>query len=361
MRLDIPFVRPHHLSFGTISAANYLIVRLRTDDGLEGLGEAVTLGGPTWNEESVDLAEVVAERYLAPELIGLDPFGIEQVHAVMDRRVKGNRFAKAAVEMACYDLVGKALGRPLYDLLGGPYRDRIPLSWSLAIGDVAAEVAEAERLIERGHGIFKIKVGELAPSEDVARVQQLAAALGGRARLRVDANQGWDEAASLSAIPALEAAGIELLEQPVPRWNVAALARLAARFDLPIMADESVCTPHDALDLIRLAAADVFALKLAKAGGIKPSKAVAAIAAAAGLPCYVGCMIETGIGTAAYAHFAASTPAVTLGCELFGPLLLVEDIVAEPIRYEAGQIVVPDGPGLGVRLDEAQVRQFPCR
>jgi muconate cycloisomerase len=124
------------------------------------------------------------------------------------------------------------------------------------------------------------------------------------------------------------------------------------------MADESVCTPHDALDLVRHAGADVFALKLAKAGGILPSKTVAGIATAAGIPCYVGCMTETGIGSAAYAHFSASTPAVTLGCELFGPLMIVEDIVREPIRYEDGHILVPTGPGLGVELDEAQVRKF---
>ena len=176
----------------------------------------------------------------------------------------------------------------------------------------------------------------------------------------MDANQGWDELTALATIPKLEPYGIELMEQPVPRWNVDALARIARRVDVPIMADEAVCTPHDAITLVRREAADVFALKLTKAGGLLPSKAVAAIADAAGLPCYLGCMIETGIGTAAYAHFGASTPAVTLGCELFGPLLLVEDVVKEPIRYERGEIVVPRGPGLGVELDEAQVRRFQC-
>src|SRR5215216_1352027 len=140
--LDVPFVRTHHLSFGAIAEANYCLVRLRTDEGLEGLGEAVTLGGPSWGEESVESIQTTIERYLGPELIGQDPFQIETVHHRMARRVKGNLFAKSALEMACFDLVGKALDTPIFTLLGGLYRDRIPLSWSLAIGDAAAEVAE---------------------------------------------------------------------------------------------------------------------------------------------------------------------------------------------------------------------------
>jgi muconate cycloisomerase len=355
--LDIPRIRPHHLSFGSYAEASYCLVRVRTDEGLVGLGEVAKSGGPGWNEESVETAQVVIERYLGPGLIGLDPFRLETIHSRMGR-FRGNLFAKAALEMACWDLVGKALGQPLYNLIGGLAQERIPLSWSLASGEPGAEIEEAERLIERGHRIFKVKVGEHEPSADVTRVRQLAEALGGRARLRVDANQGWDELSTLAAVPVFEACAIELLEQPVPRWNLEAMARIAQRADLPIMADESVGTPHDALDLVRRAAADVFALKLAKAGGILPSKVVAGIAVAAGLPCYVGCMTETGIGTAAYAHFTASTPAVTLGCELFGPLMIVEDIVCEPIRYERGEILVPHGPGLGVELDEAQVKRF---
>lgn len=356
--LDIPLIRPHHLSFGTKTEINALIVRLRTDDGLEGLGEAVASAGPAWGEESIETIQLVIERYLAPELIGLDPFQIELVNRRMARRARGNLFAKAAVEMACYDALGKALNQPVYNLLGGLYRDRIPLSWSLASGDAGYEIGEAEKLIARGHFMFKIKVGEHEPAVDVPRVKRIAEALGARARLRVDANQGWDEMAAMASIPALEDFGIELLEQPVPRWNVAAMARLARRFDIPIMADEAVCTPHDAVGLVTAEAADVFSLKLTKSGGFAAAKAVAAIAEAAGLPCYIGCMTETGVGTAAYSHFGASTPNVTLGCELFGPLLIAEDVVKTPICYAEGHVCVTAGPGFGVALDEAQVRKF---
>src|SRR5688572_6063633 len=127
--LDIPLIRPHHLSFGTKTEINALIVRMRTDDGLEGLGEAVASAGPSWNEESIETIQVVIDRYLAPELMGQDPFQIEVVNQRMARRARGNMFAKAAVEMACFDLMGKALDQPVYNLLGGLVRDRIPLSW----------------------------------------------------------------------------------------------------------------------------------------------------------------------------------------------------------------------------------------
>ncbi len=158
-----------------------------------------------------------------------------------------------------------------------------------------------------------------------------------------------------------EAMGIDLLEQPVPRWNRAAMARITAASRLPIMADESVGTIQECLDAARLHIAHVWSLKLTKAGGLLRAKQAAAIAEAAGVPCYVGNMIETGIGTAAYAHFAASTPVVTEGCELFGPLLLADDLTREGIRYQDGHVLVPEGPGLGVTLDEAKLERYARR
>ena len=203
-----------------------------------------------------------------------------------------------------------------------------------------------------------MKIGAAEPAADVARLERIAAALRGRAVLRVDVNQGWDEPTTLRWLPALEACEIDLLEQPVARWNLDGMARIAAATRLPVMADESLCTPQDAVTLVKRAAADAFALKLTKAGGFSASKKVAAVAEGAGLPCYMGCMIETALGTAAYAHFVAATPNVTLGCELFGPLLLAGDVGRPPIRYADGQVWVPRGPGLGVELDEEQLARY---
>ncbi len=174
----------------------------------------------------------------------------------------------------------------------------------------------------------------------------------------MDTNQRWDEISTLRAMDEMRELDIELLEQPLPRWNLDGMARLRARLNVPIMADESVCTVADAVTLVRHEAADAFALKLTKAGGMRRTQQVVGIAVGAGIPCYVGCMRETGVGTAAYAHFAAATPAVTLGCELFGPLMLVDDIVTEPIRYDRGHILAPRGPGLGVELDKDKLRHY---
>jgi L-alanine-DL-glutamate epimerase-like enolase superfamily enzyme len=209
--------------------------------------------------------------------------------------------------------------------------------------------------------LFKVKVGVRPAGEDVGRLERIAAALPPPIRVRADANQGWDEPTTLRLLARLEEAGIDLLEQPVPRWNLAAMARITAASRLPIMADESVCTIHDCLEAARRQIAHVWSLKLTKAGGLLRAKQAAAIAEAAGIPCYVGNMIETGIGTAAYAHFCASTPVVTEGCELFGPLLLADDLTREGIRYQDGHVLVPDGPGLGVTLDPSKLERYARR
>jgi muconate cycloisomerase len=359
--LDIPTRRPHAMSFGTIDAVNVLLVRLYTDTGLEGLGEAVTLGGPTWSDETVETAQLIIERYLMPRLVGASPLAISAVLEDMARRVKGHFFAKAAIECALFDLLGKAHDLPVYALLGGQCRERIPLSWSLASGDIEAEIAEARQWMTQGQRIFKLKTGVGAPEYDVERVAALRAALGETADLRIDANQGWDVSTAIRTLRQMEPYDLTFAEQPVPRWNVQGLADIRRAAAMPIMADESVCTPQEALQVATRHAAQIFSLKLTKSGGFLASKTIAGIAEAAGIACYVGCMIETSVGTAAYLHFTVSTPQVTYGCELFGPLLLQDDIVVNPVRYTAGHIEAPQGPGLGVSLDEAKVERYRRR
>jgi muconate cycloisomerase len=355
--IDIPLHTRAKFAFGDSVVQNFAILQVQTDEGIEGLGEAACPGGPTWNEESVESIKSVIERYLAPVLLGQDPFSVELILERMDVAAKRNYFAKAAVEMALFDIMGKTLDQPVFNLLGGLYQERIALSWTLASGDAKAEIDEANPLWERGHRIFKFKTGVEHVSKDIARIEEWRTAFPD-AQIRVDANQGWDEISTLRAMDGLRDLDIELLEQPVPRWNLNGMARLRRRLTVPLMADESVCTPADAVTLVHHEAADVFALKLAKAGGFRATQRVTGVAIGAGIPCYVGCMRETGIGTAAYAHFAAATRAVSLGCELFGPLMLVDDIVTEPIQYESGHIVVPRGPGLGVSLDEDKMRRY---
>lgn len=350
--VDIPTRRVHHLSFGAITAQNYVIVRVRSDDGVEGIGEASTIGGPAWAEESTETIKIIIDTYLAPHLLGREVGDLQAMSALMDRLVRGNRFAKAAVEMALLDLAARQLQVPAHRLLGGKVHDSIELAWTLASGDTDADIAEGEaKLDAKLHHVFKLKIGSGEPSADVAHASRIARHFSGRARVQVDINQAWDELTATRCIAALEAAGVALIEQPVARHNIAAMSRLAARFDVPIMADEALGTPADALMLVQHAAADVFALKLTKAGGPLATMKTAAIAEAAGLPCYGGCMLETSIGTAAYLHTFAAIGSIRAGCELFGPLLLEDDLVTRPLLYHDGAIHLHEGHGFGVEID----------
>jgi muconate cycloisomerase len=358
---DIPVRRAHHMSFTTLTAVNFVFVRIETRDGLVGWGEAACLGGPTWSEESAESIAVTLERYVAPWLIGRDAAQLEALRLEMARRVQGNPFARAAVEMALWDLNGRALGVPVHRLLGGRVRDRVPLSWSLAVGDADAELAEARDLVARGHRIFKIKTAARPVAADVARVRAIREAVGPAVKLRVDANQGWDRPSALRAIRAMEPFDLDFVEQPVSRWDLDGLAEIARSVSVPVMADESCGSPQDALAIARRGGVSILGLKLTKSAGLAPTMAIARIAEAAGLGCYVGCMIETSLGTAAYLQAALAALPVTWGCELFGPLLLTGDVVREPVRYADGCILALDGPGLGVEVDETALEEWTRR
>ncbi|HEV8456864.1 MAG TPA: enolase C-terminal domain-like protein, partial [Methylomirabilota bacterium] len=314
-----------------------------------------------WSEESSESVAATIERYIAPWLVGREASEIEPLARELARRVQGNPFARAAVEMGLWDLNGKALGVPVHRLLGGRVRDRVPLSWSLAVADHDAEVEEARAKVARGHRIFKIKTAALPLAEDIARVKLLREALGPDISLRVDANQGWDRSTALKAIRALEAWNLDFVEQPVPRWDLEGMAEIAKRVSVPIMADESCFSPHDALAIARLGGVSILGLKVTKSAGISNTLAIARIAEAAGMTCYVGCMIETSLGTAAYLQVALAAAPVTWGCELFGPLLLKGDVVRDPVRYADGYILGLDKPGLGVEVDEAAIKEWARR
>ncbi len=358
---DIPVSRPHHMSFTTLTAVNFVFVRIETRDGLVGWGEAACLGGPTWSEESAESIVATLERYVAPWLVGRDATQIEALRLEMARRVQGNPFARAAVDMALWDLNGRALGVPVHRLLGGRVRDRVALSWSLAVAGGDAEVAEARDKVAGGHRIFKIKTAAHPVAEDVARVRAIREAVGPDVRLRVDANQGWDRPTALRAIRAMEPYDLDFVEQPVPRWDLDGLAEIARSVTVPIMADESCGSPQEAMAIARRGGVSILALKLTKSAGLGSTMAIARIAEAAGLGCYVGCMIETSLGTAAYLHVALAASPVTWGCELFGPLLLRGDVVREPVRYADGCILALDGPGLGVEVDETALEEWTRR
>jgi muconate cycloisomerase len=234
--VDVPTVRRHKLSSLSVTAQCYVIVELRLANGVEGVGEAATLGGPRWSEESVESIKATIDAYLAPALIGASAERFEAARIRMDEAAKRNNAAKAAIESALFDAVGKTLGVPAVQLLGGAVRESMPVLWTLASGDPAQEIEEAEKkLAARLHDTFKVKIGAQSPEADVVRLRSLAGALAGRGSLIVDANQAWDETTALRYLPALAEFGVGLMEQPLPAWNLAGMARLRARSTVPLM------------------------------------------------------------------------------------------------------------------------------
>jgi muconate cycloisomerase len=357
--VDVPTVRKHKLSSLSVTAQSYVIVELRLGNGVIGVGEAATLGGPRWSEESVESIKATIDAYLAPALIGSAADRFEATRVRMDEAAKRNNAAKGAIDSALFDAVGKTLGVPAVHLLGGVMRESVPVLWTLASGDPAQEIDEAEKKIAAGlHNTFKVKIGAQTPEADTARMRRLASALEGRASLIVDANQAWDETTALRCLPVLAEIGVTLIEQPLPAWNILGMARLRTRSTVPLMADECVFSAHDMLDVARTGAADVVSLKLVKHGGLLAMREVASVAQAAGIGLYGGCLLESSIGAAAHLHVFAGLRDLAWGCEHFGPQILTGDLVTEPLRFADFHIHLPTGPGLGVTLDPEQLRRY---
>ncbi|MFL6251853.1 MAG: muconate cycloisomerase family protein [Actinomycetes bacterium] len=357
--VDLPLHRPHQFRDSTMDVQAVLLVRVATGDGVVGVGEGVVPGGPWWGGESVETMQVVVDRYLAPLAVGADLGRLPALRGRMDRLVAANPFAKCALETAMWDAWARTLGLPLSALLGGRCRDSLPVTWAIGAADPDVVVDEAMARIESGgHASIKLKMGALEPAADVARVEKIASSLAQVASVRVDLNGAWDELTATRLLPRLQQAGIDLVEQPTPGWDLDALARLSGLLRIPVMADESLRSDHDALTLATRRAADVFSLKIGKSGGYLATQRIAAVAQAAGIPCHGGTGIESSLGTLAGAHLLATLPAVTYGSELFGPLLMTDGLLAEPLDYRDGALHLPDGPGLGIDLDEDRVARY---
>jgi muconate cycloisomerase len=358
--LDLPTIRPHRLAVATMQGQTIMLVRIWCSDGVIGVGEGTTIAGLAYSDESPETMKVAIDRYLAPILVGQDATAIAPLLARVRAHVRGNRFAKCAIETALLDAHGQRTGLAVSELLGGRRRDRFRVAWTLASGDTATDIAEAEHMLElRRHDLFKVKIGTRSVEEDVAHVAAIKRAVGSRASVRVDVNMAWSETQAARGIPALADAGCDLVEQPVA--SAAALARLVRRWPIALMADESLQGPTSAFELAKLAAADVFSIKIEQSGGLFEAVRVAAIADAAGIELYGGTMLEGAVGTAASAHVFATFAALPWGTELFGPLLMTEELLATPLVYRDCHLTVPSGPGLGIQLDLDRVKALTRR
>ncbi|WP_205042027.1 muconate cycloisomerase family protein [Rhodoligotrophos defluvii] len=361
--VDVPLRRTHFHASGTHAGQSYVVVELRTRGGAVGIGEGVTPGGRAfWGGESVETIKATIDSYLAPALIGCSVFAHETALKLMDRAAARNNFAKAAIDMALHDVACRLLGVPLSALYGGKVRDSIPVLWPLATGDFEQGAEEAIRLLsERRHRIFKMKLGQGDPAADVRGASKAIQAIHRQfpdACVTLDFNQAWDEQTAARWLPELEQAGAALIEQPVAAWNVEAMVRLAARLDIPVMADEALWDYHDAYEFFRRGASDVYCVKAAKGGGLRRAYKAAAIAEAAGIPLCGGMALESSLGTAASLQLFAALPDLAWGCEMIGPRLIAEDLSTEPVQYRDYEVIIPDGPGIGLVLDRDKLRRF---
>ncbi len=357
MLVDLPTIRPHQLSMATMHGQTLMLVRVRCSDGTVGIGEGTTIGGLAYGAESPEGMKLAIDTYFAPLMLGADASRVAALMARLGKAVRDNRFAKCAVETALFDALGHRVGLPVSELLGGRLRDRLPVAWTLASGDTARDIDEAQRMLaSRRHRIFKLKIGRKPVREDVAHVAAIRQALGDEASVRVDVNMAWTELEAHYGLAGLVDAGCELVEQPV--GSADALARLTGKYPIAVMADESLTGPASAFALASARGADVFAIKTEQSGGLLAAQQVAAIANAAHIGLYGGTMLEGAVGSIASAHVFSTFRELRWGTELFGPLLLTEEILTRPLAYQDFELQIPGGPGLGIALDEDRVRHF---
>jgi muconate cycloisomerase len=352
----VPRAKPM-VSAGTaapLAASEFGIVRVRDEDGREGIGEISMNLGRTGAIQCDDVTRIVA-----PALVGLDARDVQGAVVAMDRALDGSEPAKAGVEMALLDLVGKELGVPVYRLLGGRVRESVRVRWGLGFGPPDAGVEELRRWVERGFRAIKLKVGRPRTGLDEEMVRAVRDAFGDAITIMVDANAGY--ATPLQAVhelARLEDFELQLVEQPLARTQLEGLAFVRGRLRTPLLADESMRHFRDAYAVARAGAADVLAVYVCEAGGLLAAAKAFAVGEAAGLPCTLGSQCELGIGTAAMAHLAVCMPNLAYESDVTGHLRYPQDVIAERLDYADGAIRPPDGPGLGVTLDEDALARF---
>jgi muconate cycloisomerase len=377
IQVAIPTRRVHKwqgLKEGTIGG--YLLVKLTGDDGNVGWGEAPALKDwagdyGRYFGESVGTTKYVVENYLSSVALGWEAENIAGLHQRMDNAIRGYPYAKACVEMAAYDLAGRSLGAPVYQLLGGKVRDKIPVTHSIGLLPIDDAVAECRQVVREGIRTIKIKVG-VEPRRDIELVHRVREAVGEEIDLCVDANQGYSSPGeALQTIKAMEPCRLKYAEQPVE--GLLRIAEVAKGLDTPVMADESAWTPQDVLEIFERRAADIISIYTTKPGGLHPGMEVAAVARAAGFPCNLNGSVETGVGNLANLHLAAAAPAVTLSCVVpvsvpieeqqgqVAGIYYTDDLICDPMIFEDGAILLPDGPGMGIEVDEEKILKYQVK
>ncbi len=354
--ISLPMIKPVKMSFEEVRNAENVLARIETSDGIIGWGEAAS--APTMTGETPG-SMVAAIRYLADKLEGLPA---DDIGAAMHRAgqyLYGNNSAKAAIEMALWDALGQAKGKPVYELLGGAKRLRVPALRLIGTGSTEGDIAETQKRLADGYVAIKIKVGVASPEADAERARAICATVkDDKVLICTDANQAWTPDEAIRFVRGIADTRIEFFEQPVAGHDVAGMARVAAASRVKIGVDEGLHSMDDLQQHHDMKAAQGCSLKTIKLGGMRPVYNAALLCEKLGMQVNLACKIaEAGIASAGLMHLAAAIPAVDWGVSLSSPYL-ADDIVAEPIALAGGWLNVPTGPGLGIRVDEAKVRRY---
>lgn len=345
--IHLPLYEPFVISYATYDYMPSIIVKMTTDTGHIGYGEGVADDHVTG--ESFESTFAVIKNTLAPKLIGENPKNMERIHEIMDKAIYGVPTAKAALDIACYDVVGKRLGVPVYDLLGGRYHRKFPITHVLSIGTPEKMADEAEERVAAGYRSMKMKVGTEVMA-DVARIEAVRRRVGEEIAIRVDVNQGWKNSANtLQGLRKLEHCSLDWIEQPVLADDFDGMVEVKSKTSVPVMIDEGLRGVRDMREIIAKRATDKVNIKLMKCGGIYPATKLAHMAEMAGIECQVGSMVESSVGSAAGFHVAFSKKVMT-SVELTGPLKFSEDI--GNLQYDVPYIRLNEQPGLGIDVDE---------
>ncbi len=348
-------------ALGQHAVSEYLLVRLRTDAGIDGMGEATVT--PRWSGETVWGAMAIVERVFAPLLIGCDPHDVVEIDRRMDAACTHNWFAKSAIEMACWDIQGKAAGKPVYELLGGAKRPRtVRCRFSLGAYEPERARQRARELVQAGFTTIKVKVGG-EPSVDVARVRAVREAIGPELDLVIDANGGWDADTAIACIWQLADCRLSLVEQPTPDGDYAAMARVRRETGCKILADDICFNQVHARELIRHHCCDVISVYPGKNGGIRKAKQIVDLAAEHGVPCTIGSNLEWDIATAAMGHLVVARANIQVEQypgDMLGPDYHEVSIARNPIEILGPTVRVPEGPGLGVEADWDVIGSHLC-
>ena len=347
-KLRIMLPEPFRVAFSEITHSENVLVKITTDEGIVGYGEAAPIAFVTG--ETADSVVSILEM-LRPGLIGLNPLAVDQIHQRMNSAVQGNSSARCAIDLALYDIRGKVMGKPVYQLLGGGN--------GVVVNDITIGIDTPEKMAaiakeyveELGYRILKVKAG-INPQEDIMALQLIREAVGKEIRLRVDANQGYSIHDALSVFAPFKALGVEAIEQCLPAWDFEGAVFLRSKADgIQLMLDESIHGPKDAARACKLGAADILNIKLMKSGGLYPAEQISAIAGAGGLTCMVGCMLETRLGiTAGLSLVAAKHNVTEADCDGFRHYDDNKIGVTGGFTFEGDLFTLSEKPGFGVEV-----------